>query len=129
MARVTTGGRLSAALALSMVSWVAQIATYHITARAAHFPIPLEGTIAALLAVNLSFLLRATPGNVGIFQATYALAAGAMGLARNPAIAVAVLIQLVVQLIPTTAIGVALVPGMVFRRAREASDAEGSAEP
>ena len=116
MAQVTTAGRLAAALGLSMISWTAQVATYHLTAAAADFPITLAGTIAALLAVNLSFLLRATPGNVGIFQATYALAAGAMGLAKDPAIAVAVLIQLVVQLIPTTALGAALVPGMVFRR-------------
>ena len=114
MAQVTSAGRLSAALALSMVSWLAQVATYHITARAVGFPITLAGTIAALLAVNLSYLLRATPGNVGIFQATYALAAGAMGLARDPAIAVAVLIQLVVQHIPTTLLGAALVPGIVL---------------
>ena len=113
---MTTAGRLAAALGLSMISWFAQVATYHLAAVAADFPITLAGTIAALLAVNLSFLLRATPGNVGIFQATYALAAGAMGLAKDPAIAVAVLIQLVVQLIPTTALGAALVPGMVFRR-------------
>jgi phosphatidylinositol alpha-mannosyltransferase len=119
MAQVTSAGRLAAALALSMVSWFAQVATYHLTAVAAHFPISLAGTIAALLAVNLSFLLRATPGNVGIFQATYALAAGAMGLARDPAIAVAVLIQLVVQLIPTTILGAALVPGIVLRRRPE----------
>jgi phosphatidylinositol alpha-mannosyltransferase len=114
MAQVTSAGRLSAALALSMVSWLAQVATYHITAQAVGFPITLAGTIAALLAVNLSYLLRATPGNVGIFQATYALAAGAMGLARDPAIAVAVLIQLVVQHIPTTLLGAALVPGIVL---------------
>jgi uncharacterized protein (TIRG00374 family) len=124
MAQVTSAGRLAAALALSMVSWFAQVATYHLAAVAAHFPISLAGTIAALLAVNLSFLLRATPGNVGIFQATYALAAGAMGLARDPAIAVAVLIQLVVQLIPTTILGAALVPGIVLRRHPEEAAAE-----
>ena len=116
IAEVTTGGRLAAALALSMVSWIVQVATYHLTAAAVDFPITLAGTIAALLAVNLSFLLRATPGNVGVFQATYALAAGAMGLARDPAIAVAVLIQLVVQLIPTTMLGALLVPSIVLRR-------------
>ena len=128
VAQVTTAGRLLAALGLSLISWVAQVATYHLTATAAHFPITLAGTIAALLAVNLSFLLRATPGNVGIFQATYALAAGAMGLAKDPAIAVAVLIQLVVQLIPTTVLGAALVPGMVFRRREDPPSSGSSAE-
>src|SRR6185295_20157871 len=80
-------------------------------------------TIAALLAVNLGFALRATPGNVGVFQAAYAAAAVAFGLDKNTAIAVAFLIQ-AQQILPVTALGVALAPEFIFKQQkRRATDA------
>lgn len=90
--------------ALSVVAWLLQIATYHLVARAAHAPLPVAGSIAALLAVGVSFLLRATPGNVGIFQVVYALTVAPFGVPRADAIAVAVLIQMV-QVGPTLLAG------------------------
>ena len=62
-----------------------------LTARAAHFNLPLVGTVAAILAVNLGFAVRATPGNVGVFQAMYALTAAGFGMDKDQAIAVAFL--------------------------------------
>ena len=68
-----------------------------------------------MLAVNLGFAVRATPGNVGIFQAAYALTAVGFGMDRDQAIAVAFLIQ-TQQIIPVTLLGVALAPEFIFKR-------------
>ncbi|MDQ3998100.1 MAG: flippase-like domain-containing protein, partial [Gemmatimonadota bacterium] len=120
---VSTGPRFAAALALSVAGWVLQVATYQLTARAAHFPIPLVATISAILAVNIGFALRATPGNVGLFQFMYAATATAFGLDKERAVAVALLIQ-TQQILPITALGVSLAPRFVFtrRRGQRASD-------
>ena len=65
----------------------------------------------ALLAVNASFLVRLTPGNVGVFQLLYALAATSTGLDKDSAVAVAFLIQLI-QYIPVTIVGLLLAPSL-----------------
>jgi len=114
---ISTGPRFATAIALSVGIWAMQLWTYSLTARAAHFNLPLVGTVAAILAVNLGFAVRATPGNVGVFQAMYALTAVGFGMSRDPAIAVAFLIQ-TQQIIPVTLLGVALAPEFLFKRKR-----------
>jgi glycosyltransferase AglD len=109
MASVAAGRRLAIALALSLIVWAGQWATFHFAARAAALPISGSASLLALLVVNASFLLRLTPGNLGVFQVLYVLAAGAAGLDRNRALAVGLLIQLV-QYIPVTFIGLILAP-------------------
>lgn len=96
---VSTGSFATGA-ALSCVAWLLQVATYHLVARATNSPLPVTGSIAALLAVGVSFLVRATPGNVGVFQMVYALTVASFGIARPAAVAIAVLIQ-AVQVVPT----------------------------
>jgi uncharacterized protein (TIRG00374 family) len=123
--QVSSGPRFTAAVLLSVLAWALQVATYQLTARAAHLPMNLVATVAALLAVNLGFALRATPGNVGVFQAAYAATAAAFGMDREQAIAVAFLIQ-AQQIIPVTLLGVALAPEFIFRQPkRRATDAPG----
>ncbi|MFL5575339.1 MAG: lysylphosphatidylglycerol synthase transmembrane domain-containing protein [Gemmatimonadaceae bacterium] len=112
---LSTAPRFAGALALSMLSWVGQLACFHLTALAAGAPLPVAGSLVALLAVNAGLLVRATPGNVGVFQLAYALAATQFGVAREPAIAVALLIQ-TLQILPTTLLGVILAPEFVLRR-------------
>lgn len=115
--RVTAApASFAAAAALSACAWLLQIATYHLVARAAHSPLPVTGSIAALLAVGISFLVRATPGNVGVFQVVYALTVASFGIPRADAIAVAVLIQ-VVQVAPVLLAGL-LASASGTRRAR-----------
>src|SRR5262249_29721650 len=109
------GPRFAAAMVLSVAIWAMQVWTYSLTARAADFNITLVGTVAAILAVNLGFALRATPGNVGVFQAFYALVAVAFGMDQDKAIAVAFLIQ-TQQIIPVTLLGVVLAPEFIFKR-------------
>ena len=112
---LATGPRFIGALALSMIAWVGQIYTFELAAEAAHVSIPPAGSLAALLAVNLGLLIRATPGNVGFFQFVFALATEPFGVPRNDAIAVSLLIQ-TIQILPVTLIGVALAPEFIFKR-------------
>jgi uncharacterized protein (TIRG00374 family) len=114
---ISTGPRFVSALVLSVIGWALQALTYHLTAVAAGFDIPLVGTVAALLAVNLGFAVRATPGNVGFFQVMYAVAATAFGMDKNRAIAVAFLIQ-TQQIIPVTLLGIGLAPEFIFKKRR-----------
>ena len=114
IAHVSSGPRFIAALLLSVTAWALQVITYQMTAEAAHFPMTPVATIAALLAVNLGFALRATPGNVGIFQAAYAATAVAFGFDKEQAIAVAFLIQ-AQQILPVTLLGVSLAPEFIFK--------------
>ena len=111
-ALVATPSRLAIALVLSLLAWSLQVATYHLTARAAHLPLPLAGSVAAMLAVGISFLVRATPGNVGVFQVIYALTVRSFGVPEGPAIAVALLIQ-TLQVIPTIALGTLAAPRLL----------------
>jgi uncharacterized protein (TIRG00374 family) len=112
---ISTGPRFIVALILSVAIWAMQVWTYALTARAADFNLSLVGTVSALLAVNTGFAIRATPGNVGVFQALYALTASAFGMDANAAIAVAFLIQ-TQQIIPVTLLGVALAPEFIFKK-------------
>ena len=76
--------------------------------------------VAAILAVNIGFAIRATPGNVGLFQMLYAATATAFGLDQDQAIAVAFLIQ-TQQILPVTILGVALAPEFIFQKRRKAA--------
>ncbi len=117
---ISTGPRFGIALALSVGIWALQVATYALTAIAAHFPLPLVGTVAAILAVNIGFAIRATPGNVGLFQMLYAATTTAFGFDQNQAIAVAFLIQ-TQQILPVTILGIALAPEFIFQKRRKAA--------
>ena len=115
MRELATGPRMIPLLVLTILAWLGQLATFAYAARAAHTHLPVQGSLAALLAVNVSLVVRATPGNVGFFQFAYALATAPFGTIEANAVAVAVLIQ-ALQIIPTTLIGVALAPEFIFRR-------------
>ena len=109
---VSTPSRLGIAILLSFVAWAGQWATFHYAAVAADFGTSESTSLLALLLVNASFLIRLTPGNVGVFQLLYTLAATSAGLDRDDAVAVAFLIQ-VTQYIPVTVIGLLLAPSLV----------------
>jgi uncharacterized protein (TIRG00374 family) len=125
---ISTPGRFIAALALSVFVWALQVATYHLTARAAGSRLPLVGTVACLLAVNIGFAVRATPGNVGLFQMMYAVTAGAFGVDKDTAIAIAFLIQ-TQQIIPVTLLGVAMAPEFLFSKKRPLGEDRADLEP
>jgi phosphatidylinositol alpha-mannosyltransferase len=115
MRELATGPRIVAVVLLTLAAWVAQLVTFALAASAAHVYMPLPGHLAALLATNVSLIIRATPGNVGFFQFAYALVASEFGVRKADAIAVSVLIQ-ALQIIPVTILGVAIAPDFIFRR-------------
>lgn len=119
MRELATGPRMIPLLLLTIIAWLTQLATFAYAASAAHMRLPIQGSLTALLAVNVSLVVRATPGNVGFFQFAYALAAAPFGVLEANAVGVAVLIQ-ALQIIPTTIIGVALAPEFIFRRKAKA---------
>jgi uncharacterized protein (TIRG00374 family) len=115
---ISTAGRFTVSVLISVAVWMLQVATYALTARAAHFNLSIVGTIAAILAVNLGFAVRATPGNVGVFQMMYAMTAAAFGLDKDQATAVAFLIQ-AQQILPVTFLGLLAAPQMIFEKRRK----------
>ena len=121
--RLATGPRFLAAMALSLLSWGCQLWCFDLAASAAHVPIPLAGSLACLLGINVGLIIRATPGNVGFFQFVYALMAEQFGVTRNDAIAVSLLIQ-TLQILPLTLLGIALAPEFIFKRGKEDSETD-----
>ena len=112
---VSSGPRFVGALAVSILVWALQVATYHLTAMATGLPIPLVGTIAALLAVNVGFAVRATPGNVGVFQMMYAVTAAGFGANKDLATGTAFLIQ-IQQILPVTLLAIVFAPTLLRQR-------------
>ncbi len=114
-AELATASRLGIAIALAFVGWAGQWATFHYAAHAAAFPTTPADSLLALLVVNASFVVRLTPGNVGVFQLLYALAATSTGLDKDSAVAVAFLISLI-QYIPVTLVGLLLARSLTIDR-------------
>jgi uncharacterized protein (TIRG00374 family) len=121
---ILTLQRICFAMLLSLINWAAQIATYHLVAVAAHFPISLVGSVTTLITANVGFLVRATPGNVGVFQVVYGVTAQALGLDKASAVAVALLLQLI-QNLPVTLLAVAIAPDLLLHW----RDQRGTAQP
>src|SRR5436309_11343783 len=61
-----SGGRLLVPTLLGMWNWGTQWATYHLVLEATHVPVSVAASFTALIAANLSGLLRPTPANVGV---------------------------------------------------------------
>ena len=97
------------AFAISLVYWPTQIIAFAAGAEAVGLHIPIVATVAAVVAVNLAGFVRATPGNVGVFQVFYALAVTRFGFPQDKAVAAAVLIQSV-QLVAVIVSGVLAAP-------------------
>jgi hypothetical protein len=76
-------------------------------------------TVLAVALVNIAGVLRLIPGNLGVFQAMFALAVFPYGVLRGPAVAAAALIQSV-QLVSAIIAGLSV--------ARLASGSNGSGE-
>ncbi|HEY3133069.1 MAG TPA: lysylphosphatidylglycerol synthase transmembrane domain-containing protein [Gemmatimonadaceae bacterium] len=125
--RLATAPRFLGAIVLSLASWACQLWTFELAAAAAHVDLPLGGSLACLLGINVGLIIRATPGNVGFFQFVFALMAEQFGVSRNDAIAVSLLIQ-TLQILPLTFLGVALAPEFIFRRGKKDKETEAVAK-
>ncbi len=97
------------AFGISLVYWPTQIVAFAAGAEAVGLHLPIVATVAAVVAVNLAGFIRATPGNVGVFQIFYALAVTRFGFPQEQAVAAAVLIQSI-QLVTVVVSGVIAAP-------------------
>jgi uncharacterized protein (TIRG00374 family) len=124
---LATAPRMVVALLLALAGWAMQLLLFGLVARAAHIAMPGSAQAAALLTTNAGLLLRATPGNLGVFQVVYALTAARFGVPTSDAVAVALLIQ-VVQIAPLFVLALGLAPALVLhpppRDALEAAPSE-----
>lgn len=97
------------AFGISLVYWPTQIIAFAAGAEAVGLHLPIVVTVAAVVSVNLAGFIRATPGNVGVFQIFYALAVTRFGFPQEKAVAAAVLIQSI-QLVTVVISGVIAAP-------------------
>ena len=109
---LTRAPRFRGAVALETASWALQLATYHLVARALHLPVTTGTSFVLLLAVNLGFVVRLTPGSIGVLQFAYATTAVALGLPREAAVAAALLLQ-AIQVLPVTLLGITFTPELL----------------
>jgi uncharacterized membrane protein YbhN (UPF0104 family) len=103
------GGRLLLPTLLGLYNWATQWATYHLVLRATGIPVPLAASFTALIAANLSGLLRPTPANVGVTQAALVVGLLPFGVAPEQAVAAGLVLQ-GLQVLPVLGLG-AMVTG------------------
>jgi glycosyltransferase 2 family protein len=94
---------------LGGAAWVLQLAAYMMAAAAVGLSPGFTGHLLLLATVNLGFIVRLTPGGVGVFQAVYVATAVALGLPETTALASSILLQ-ALQVIPITVLGGLLLP-------------------
>ncbi len=115
MGHLLSGPRVIPIVLLTFLAWLSQLVTFALAASAAHISLPWSASVVALLLVNLSLVIRPTPGNVGLFQVAYLFAIADYGVTKEKAIAISLLIQ-TIQIIPVTIAGIALAPEFIFKR-------------
>ena len=114
----TLGDRGTAgALLLSALNWLLQWAAYAAAALAVSLPHAAAIGFTALLLCNLGGAARLTPGNIGVLQASFALAAAPFGAGAAGAVAASLLVQ-AAQVLPVIAAGLAIVASTARGRER-----------
>jgi uncharacterized membrane protein YbhN (UPF0104 family) len=108
-------GHLAGPLALSALNWVAQWLTYHWVIVATHVSTSPAVSGTALLAANVGGILRVTPGNVGVIQASLVVGMLAFGIPSDQALAAGLVLQ-AIQTLPVVGIGIGLAGVEGFRR-------------
>jgi uncharacterized membrane protein YbhN (UPF0104 family) len=84
---------LPAPLALALVNWAAQWATYALVLAACGVRPAWEASFAALVAANLAGLVPVSPGNVGVFQAAVIMGLLPLGIGADRAALAGLLLQ------------------------------------
>jgi uncharacterized membrane protein YbhN (UPF0104 family) len=113
---------LPAILALGLVNWFTQWATYHLAIVSVEGATPLAASFAALLASNLGGIPKLTPGNVGVMQASFVLGLTPFGVPVERAVAAGLVCQ-AVQVLPVLLAGIGLAGWQGLRAtARESVD-------
>jgi len=118
LAGMGSGGRLFVPTLLGMWNWGTQWATYHLVLEATHLPVSVAASFTALIAANLSGLLRPTPANVGVVQAALVVALLPFGVAPEQAVAAGLALQ-GLQVLPVLLLGAMVTGWRLLRVKRE----------
>jgi hypothetical protein len=94
--------------ALSFAGWGLEAIMIVLTARAISVPVGVPLAIVVLLGINAAIALPSMPASAGAFEAGVTLVLLAAGVAKGPAVALALLYHLV-QVVPVTLAGAAVV--------------------
>ncbi|MGH7517954.1 MAG: lysylphosphatidylglycerol synthase domain-containing protein [Gemmatimonadales bacterium] len=105
---------LPAPVALGVVNWVMQWLAYHWSIVGVDIAAPSGAALAALVAANLGGILRLTPGNVGVLQASIVMGLLPFGVGADRALAAGLALQ-AVQVVPIIIAGVAIAGGAALR--------------
>jgi uncharacterized membrane protein YbhN (UPF0104 family) len=103
---------------LALANWMGQWATYHLTLAATGIPASAAASFTATLASNIGGALRLTPGNVGITQASIALALLPFDVNPAEAVAASVILQ-ALQILPVLGLASLLVGWKGLRQVRQ----------
>ena len=122
LASMGSGGRLFVPTLLGMWNWGTQWATYHLVLEATHLPVSVAASFTALIAANLSGLLRPTPANVGVVQAALVVALLPFGVAPEQAVAAGLALQ-GLQVLPVLLLGAMVTGWRLLRVKREVEEA------
>ncbi len=118
---------LTAPVALGLANWVLQWLAYHWSIIGVGIVAPPGGALAALVAANLGGILRLTPGNVGVLQASIVMGLLPFGVPADRALAAGLALQ-AAQVVPTILAAVAVAGSAAFRaRAALSTSAAGTA--
>jgi len=101
-------GRLLWPMTLDLVNCALDWAAFHLTFLATHTPAPYTASLVAFVAAHLGGILRLTPGNVGVLQASVILGLLPFGAAPEQAVAAGLALQ-AVQVFPVLVVGTSLV--------------------
>ena len=118
LASMGAGGRLFVPTLLGMWNWATQWATYHLVLEATHVPVTIAASFTALIAANLSGLLRPTPANVGVVQAALVVGLLPFGVAPEQAVAAGLALQ-GLQVLPVLLLGAMVTGWRLLRVKRE----------
>ena len=94
---------LAGTVAASYATWAVEALVYWMVAFAFGLGLGYPVMLMVVAVVNLSFLLPAAPGNVGLFQFFASAVLVAVGIAESTALAYAVAVHVVIWLPPTLA--------------------------
>src|SRR6266702_2640488 len=112
------GGRLFVPTLLGLWNWGTQWATYHLVLQATHLRVTPAASFTALIAANLSGLLRPTPANVGITQAALVVGLLPFDIAPEQAVAAGLALQ-GLQVFPVLALGATVTGWRLLKLERE----------
>jgi uncharacterized membrane protein YbhN (UPF0104 family) len=117
---------LVAPVMLGVVNWGLQWLAYHWSIVGVGIAAPSGAALAALVAANLGGVLRLTPGNVGVLQASIVMGLLPFGIHPERALAAGLALQ-ALQVVPTILAGVAVAGGAALRTSVARTSVAGTA--